>query len=183
MDRVIAGPIPGVIGVPELSLDDIGLRSQLEAHHADSFGWALACCRNSRAEAEDVLQIVYLKVLGGRAIFDGRSAFKTWLFSVIRRTAAGQRRTEWLHRIRLMEFFTRQPSSDGFSGFEANETLRNALLKLPARQREVLHLVFYHDMSIQEAASIMGVGIGSARTHYERGKKHMRKLLDVGGIP
>jgi len=38
--------------------------------------------------AADVLQIAYLKVLNGKAAFDARSSFKTWLFAVIRRTAA-----------------------------------------------------------------------------------------------
>jgi RNA polymerase sigma-70 factor (ECF subfamily) len=41
----------------------------------------------------------------------------------------------------------------------------------------VLHLVFYQDLTIQEAAQIMGVGIGSARQHYERGKARLRSLL------
>src|SRR2546425_11212497 len=100
MDGVIARPVVGGIGVPELSLDDVTLRSELEAHHAESYGWALSCCRRRREEAENVLQIVYLKVLGRRAVFDGRSTFKTWLFSVIRRTAAGERRTELFHKLR-----------------------------------------------------------------------------------
>jgi RNA polymerase sigma-70 factor (ECF subfamily) len=41
----------------------------------------------------------------------------------------------------------------------------------------VLHLVFYQDLSISEAAVIMGVSLGSARTHYERGKARLRELL------
>src|ERR1700692_2665627 len=103
MDRVMTRPILGGIAAAELSLDHITLGSQLEAHHVESYGWALSCCRHCREEAENVLQIVYLKVLGRRAIFDGRSSFKTWLFSVIRHTAAGERRTEMFHRLRLRE--------------------------------------------------------------------------------
>ena len=190
MDRVIVRPIVGGISVPELSLGDITLRSKLEAHHAESYGWALSCCRHCREEAENVLQIVYLKVLGRRAVFDGRSSFKTWLFSVIRLTAAGERRTELFRRLHLKEFFARQfvpgggPSGEDLaSSSEVQGNLRRALLKLPGRQREVLHLVFYHDMSIQEAAKVMGVGIGSARTHYERGKGQMRKYLEAGKRP
>jgi hypothetical protein len=52
--------------------------------------------------------------------------------------------------------------------------------QLPARQAEVLHLVFYQDLTINEAANVMRVGIGSARQHYERGKARLRTLLQPG---
>jgi DNA-directed RNA polymerase specialized sigma24 family protein len=64
----------------ERAMDEVELRRQLERAHADCFGWALACCRRDRDEAEEVLQTVYLRVLDGHARYDGRSSFRTWLF-------------------------------------------------------------------------------------------------------
>src|SRR5260370_4304812 len=68
------------------------LEQELERLHAESFAWALGCCSRDRAEAEDVLQEAYLKILEGRARFLGRSSLKTFFFSVIRRTASEHRR-------------------------------------------------------------------------------------------
>ena len=63
------------------------LRAALERHHAESMGWAMACCGFDRSEATDVLQDAYLKVLDGRAVFRGEASFRTWFFGVVRRTA------------------------------------------------------------------------------------------------
>ena len=163
--------------IAALALDDAGLRKALETHHVESFGWALSCCRRRRDEAENVLQLTYVKVLSGKAVFDGKSSFKTWLFAVIRKTAAHEHRMELWRRLRLSQI---PKALDGKPPGEQRGVeirLKEALGKLPARQREVLQLVFYHDLSIVEAAKVMGVGIGSARTHYERGKKQMRRGL------
>src|SRR3989442_1325100 len=78
------------------------LKAVLEQHHSSSFGWAMACCRRDPAEAEDVLQIVYLKVLEGKARFNGTASFKTWLFAVIRKTASDQRRKNLLRALTML---------------------------------------------------------------------------------
>ncbi|MBI2838726.1 MAG: sigma-70 family RNA polymerase sigma factor [Acidobacteria bacterium] len=162
--------------------------AELERLHARSFAWALACCRGNRSEAEEVLQVVYMKVVDGSARFSARSRFRTWLFGVIRLTALERRRTALLHR--LLEFRTYAwHRSDGYSAApktgdedERAEALRSALGKLPRRQREVINLVFYQDMSVAEAAEVMQVSVGSARSHYERGKKRLRIELQAVGM-
>jgi RNA polymerase sigma factor (sigma-70 family) len=173
-------PETGIAAVDRaVPLDDEALRAGLERHHAESFGWALHCCGRRRDEAENVLQLAYLKVLGGKAVFEGRSSFKTWLFSVIRRTAAGERRADLLRRLRLAEVpRTDRAASDSVELDEAREQLQAALQTLPARQRDVLHLVFYHEISIADAAAVMRISVGSARTHYERAKRRVRQLLE-----
>ena len=159
------------------------LKTVLEQHHASGFGWAMACCRRDPAEAEEVLQIVYLKVLEGKARYNGSSSFKTWLFAVIRKTALDQRRRSLLRTLTALKIADRRtarsehPDESAYRS-EIQVMFRRALALLPRRQREALELVFYHELNIQEAAAVMGVSLGSARTHYERGKKRLRQLLE-----
>ena len=162
-------------------MDSERLLLELEKQHRASFGWALACTGRDRREAEDVLQTSYLKVLDGRARFGGASSAKTWFFGVIRRTAQERRRRFWFAR--LVPDSHAEPSLEADPGVELDERqeaarLVAALGKLAVRQREVLELVFYHDMSIAEAAETLGLKVGTARTHYERGKRGLRKALE-----
>jgi RNA polymerase sigma-70 factor (ECF subfamily) len=164
-------------------MDGDELRRQLDGVHPDCFGWALACCNRDREEAEDVLQMTYLAVLDGRARHDGRSSFRTWLFGVIRRVAAGERRKAWARRLLLMRNGHRlapeRPAAQDLA-VEQDETsrvLERALDGLSTRQRAVLHLVFYQDLTVEEAAGVLGVSVGSARTHYARGKQRLAALL------
>jgi RNA polymerase sigma-70 factor, ECF subfamily len=170
-------------------MDNADLRSQLEKLHPESYGWALSCCRRDPADAEGILQDVYLKILEGRARYDARSSLKTWLFSVIRRTAAEHRRASLLRRLRLgndppaIEPSAIVESADeSVYRSELQMLFTRALRALPSRQREVMQLVFYHELSLQEASGVMGVSIGSARTHYDRGKKQLRKLMVESGV-
>jgi len=158
------------------------LERELDHLHPAAFGWAITCCGGDRGAGEDALQASYLKILDGRARFDGRASFRTWLFSVVRHTAAELRRRAALRRWLPLAALGTTP--DGrpdpaalLARAEATRRLTAALDRLPRRQREVLHLVFYQDLTITEAAAVVGVGLGTARTHYERGKAALKRLL------
>ena len=168
------------------AMEQCDLERELERLHSESWGWALACCRRDREMAEDVLQSAYLKVLAGRSGFNGDSSFKTWVFGVIRWTARTERR-------RRLVWFRRGADSDAVNDVadpvrgadsvvedaDRRASLTKALAGLSQRQREVLQLVFFHDMTIEEAAGVMKVSLGSARTHYERGKKALAQRLET----
>ncbi|MGH8134304.1 MAG: RNA polymerase sigma factor, partial [Steroidobacteraceae bacterium] len=66
---------------------------------------------------------------------------------------------------------------------ERNKRLSAAVGRLSRRQREVLHLVFYQDLTIEESAQALGLSLGSARTHFERGKQRLRALLQEDSKP
>jgi len=161
------------------------LKAELEKLHHASFGWALSCCRHNPSDAEEVLQMVYLKILQGKAIYRGESKLQTWLFAVIRKTAITERRKHVLRSLRTLGSTDENSSSEPDIELEWSDLqrrFRQALARLPKRQRETLHLVFYQDLSVAEAAEVMNISIGSARRHYERGKKRLRESLDREGV-
>ena len=159
------------------------LREHLGAGHRNAWEWALHVCHQDREAAGDVLQQVYLMVLDGRARFDGRSTFRTWLFGVIRRQAAGQRRTEWRRRWLLGRHAHPVDEAEAplaplqLERDEEVQRLATALAQLSPRQQAVLELVFHHDLTIEEAATVLRVSLGTARTHYTRGKQQLVALL------
>lgn len=160
-----------------LTMDRTELELELERLHAECWGWALACTGRDRSLAEDALHTAYLRVLSGRARFENRSRFKSWVFGVIRLTAMEElrRANRWRaggSELDMSDAVDPSPGADVTTEqSERNAALIAALASVSPRQREVLHLVFYHEMTIEEAAGVMGVSVGSARTHYERGKK------------
>jgi RNA polymerase sigma factor (sigma-70 family) len=155
------------------------LAAEIGRLHSDAFRWALSCCWRDHAEAEEVLQTSYLKLLDGRARFRGTSTFKTFLYSVIRRTAAERRRRERVRRALLLQWSPVSPPTVEQGPPPAVEVsrLRAALGALSSRQRETLELVFAHDLTLADAAAALGISLGSASVHYARGKERLRGLL------
>jgi len=162
------------------------LKAELAELHEASFAWAMACCDRRPQDAEDVLGATYVKILTGRAVFGGRSSVKTWLFAVIRNTAyevLRKRRKrqmllgQWAERDAPQEKYERARQGERLDERRKGEAVRAALEQLSEKQRRVLELVFYHGMTIEEASEVMEMNLGTARTHYARGKKRMLARL------
>ena len=153
-------------------------RSALEALHADVYGWALSRCDFDHAAAEDLVQQAYVELLSGKARFDNQSTLKTFVFSVVQNLARSRFR-RIASRLRLVKTFeqdvrgetvdSREPAVDG--------GVWRAVRALPARQRDVIELVFCRDLTIEEASRVMGVSTGTGRVHYDRAKKALREKL------
>mgnify|MGYP002628803580 CR=1 FL=1 len=148
------------------------LENLLEEQHKDAFFWSKQCCRLKPDEAEDVLQMAYLKVLDGKAKYSEKSSFKTWLFAIIRFTAI-----DHLKGNAVFSSFDDLENEVAEESTYQEKNYEQLLAQLPARQSEVLLLAFYHGMTLEEIAKTTGLHIGTVRTHYARGKAGLKKLL------
>ena len=152
--------------------------SALETLHADVSGWALSRCDFDVHTAEDLVQQAYIEVLSGRARFDGASSLKTFLFSVVQNLARSRYR-RLTSRLRLLRRYG-TPVEESTAPVEPDRlsVVWQAVQALPPRQRDVVELVFCRELTIEEAARIMGVSLGTGRTHYERAKRALRQTLE-----
>lgn len=177
------------IGMTEEALHNGSeLQDQLAAAHVQAWRWALLCAGRQHDLAQDALQNSYLAILDGSARFAGVSSFQTFLFAVIRRQIQLLQRRSWLDMVRPQRVIEQVSenalalacTSDAHLEHSLDAArLWHALELLPPRQREVLALVFGHDMSIAQAATVLNLRLGTARTHYARGKAALRASLGL----
>lgn len=155
-------------------------RQALAALHEQLYGWSLSRCGHDPTAAEDLMQQAYVEVLSGRARFYERSSLKTFLFGVVQMLARSRFRKK-ASRLRLVDKAAQ--SSETFTTLLADDdnarssAVWRAVQALPARQRDVTELVFCREMTIEEAASVMGVSTGTGRVHYDRAKKALAVAL------
>jgi len=150
-------------------------RSALEAIHGQVYGWALSRCDFDHATAEDLMQQAYVELLSGSARFDNKSTLKTFVFSVVQNLARSRFR-RISSRLRLVKQYTQESVTDAVEP-AANDGLWRAVRALPARQRDIIELVFCRELTVEQAAAVMGVSTGTGRVHYDRAKKALRSRL------
>ncbi|HYD49246.1 MAG TPA: sigma-70 family RNA polymerase sigma factor [Terriglobales bacterium] len=116
-------------------------------------------------EVDDLYQETWLRVVKHAGRFDGGKRFSTWLFQI-----AVNLGRDW-HRRRggesLSDGIGASDSTDVFVAADQVEATLDAqalLALLPEAQREVLILRFYHDLSEQEIADIVGCPRGTVKS-------------------
>ena len=157
-------------------------RKALAAIHSQLYGWALTRCGFDRSAAEDLIQEAYVAVLSGAARFDHKSTLKTFLFGVVQNLARSRFR-QIASRMRLVTTYTagaeHQGQDEARMDDRESRQVWKAVEALPARQRDVTELVFCRDLTIEEAAAVMGVSVGTGRVHYDRAKKALAGRLSA----
>lgn len=135
----------------------------------------------NRQLAEEVLQDVMLAVWDNAKNFEARSKVKTWLLVIARNRAINATRRKKLSLIDITKVFDLR--SDDTSPMEAVErhekqdNVREAIKKLPEGQREVLVLVFYHQLTGPEVAEVLDISEGTVKSRLHRAKETLRGLL------
>ena len=155
-------------------------RTLLERHR-ESLVLFLYSYVHSMEDAEELMLDAFAEAAAG-AGFSGRSTFKTWLFSIGKKK--GMMRLRKQRRVPICDE-TNAESEDlpefGVLRKERNLQLYRALRRLKTEYRQVLILLYFEQMSPEEAARVMGKTRKQTYNLAERGKKALRSELEGMG--
>ena len=152
----------------------------IDGHYMMIYRMAFRFSGNS-TDAEDVTQMVCIKLAQNISRFDGRSAFTTWLYQVVLNTARDWQRSQGRHTRGVVDIEGVEnvisTSEDAQKSLENKQQL-DAVRALPEPEREAIWLVFAEGLSHKQAADILGCAEGtiSYRIHEAR-----KKLVASGG--
>ncbi len=129
-------------------------------------------------DADDVCQEVMLKVLYGLKNFEGKSKFKTWLYSITYNECITQYRKERRKR-RLLDALSldllEEASDEKTPKLEERGGLDRWLIHVNPIDREILVLRFVAELEFQEIADIMHLGLSATKMRYKRALDRLRE--------
>lgn len=136
---------------------------------------------DDEAEAADVVQATWVRVVRGIGSLRDASRLAGWLYATLRRTALNHSRQtrRRLARVALANGHVEDPATAGDEGrFDDAERVHRGLAKLDLPQRELLTLFFLQDLSIDEIATVVGVPGGTVKSRLHHAKRELRRVLD-----
>lgn len=165
--------------------DEAALRLLFGRHRVPVYRFLVRMLRNE-AVAEDLTNEVFLEVWRHAATFEGRSAPSTWMLGIARNRAASllrKRRDAPLDETTLAAIpdDADDPEVSAQKGDKA-AALRRAMARLSPEHREIVDLVYYHELSVAEVGAIVGIPEATVKTRMFYARKKLSELLAEAGV-
>ena len=134
--------------------------------------------------AEDAVQEAYVDAWRSLPGLREPGKFDAWLDRILVRACQDQRRRTRRRIIELPMAPGAEPGiADHQSTFAQSDLLERGLQGLTVEQRTVLVLTYYLDLPVAEAASVMGIPIGTMKSRLHRAVSALRATIDAADRP
>lgn len=134
----------------------------------DVYRLALSYTR-SRADAEDVCQSVFLKMMEQASIAPGKE--KAWLMQVTANTCRNLLRSSWWRKTEGLE------QAIPAQAPQADTDVYGAVMALAPKYRVVIYLHYYAEYSTKDIANLLHISQSCVTTRLSRGREMLKNLL------
>jgi RNA polymerase sigma-70 factor (ECF subfamily) len=159
---------------------DVGAYATLLDRHAPVCLRYATRMLGNREDAEDAAQEAFVRAYGALARYEGRTAFRTWLFAIL----INRCRTLALHRSRRERRVA--VDEDAVAGAtvddptvttDLREEIQRAIGLLDPEHREAFLLKHVEELSYDEMSDATGVGVSALKMRVSRACARLRDLL------
>ncbi len=139
----------------------------------------------NRADAEDAVQETLVRAFRGALRFRGDACFRTWLYAIadnqcntLYRRRANRMLSDHVRALIALDYESHDEAARHDTGLI--DTVRETLDELPHGASDVLLLRFYSDLSIEDIATTLGIGLSAAKMRLYRSIALFRSLICAG---
>jgi RNA polymerase sigma-70 factor (ECF subfamily) len=184
---VVAEPLDRPLGEDEdhelVERSLIGDRAAFDAlvrkYQRSIFWLALRYVKNE-ADAQDVAQRAFVQAFHRISGFRRRSSFKTWVYRIAINLALNALRDRSRQKLEPLKDEFEAEVSDPVLAKEEQRRLRAAIQTLPPKQRTVVELRAFEELSFKEIGEIVQSSEDSAKVNYHHALKRLRVLIQEG---
>ncbi len=144
-----------------------------DKYNGSVYRLALSYCKNT-ADAEDIVQEVFMKLFSADIILPDERSEKAWIMTV-----TANKCRDMLRSLTYKYFHHSVALEDADLIYETPEesAVYNAVMELPPKYRIVIHLYYYEGYSTAETAKIIGISETAVQTRLYRGRNLLKKSL------
>ena len=135
--------------------------------------------------AEDCMQDAFIKLAIKKPKFNGKSSFKTWLYTIGRNIAVDHKRHDRRRNVSLDDYSSLSDETDLEQSYLMTEqkiNLRHAMCRLREDYQQVLYLTYFEGFSNEEAAKITGRSRKQIENLLYNARKALKTELEKEGF-
>ncbi len=159
---------------PEGFREFVGARSGALVRSA----WLLT---GDEAEAEDLVQTALAKTWSRWSGVVRQDAPEAYVRRVMLSTFLTWRRRRWRGELSVAAVPERADPRDAFAGVDLRPSVQAALRGLPPRQRAVIVLRFFDDLTEAQTADVLGCSVGTVKSQSAKALAKLRECQLLGG--
>jgi len=149
------------------------------------YGYLMKLVRE-REMVEDVLNETMMEVWRQAARFEGRASVNTWVFSIAHHRAVSRlrrKRETALDEESAAAIEDEAPTPDARAeSSDMNRLLATLMEQLSFEHREILHLAYYQEFSVQEIAEALDLPANTVKTRMFYARQRLKALLEKSGV-
>lgn len=163
-----------------LEKDPLAQKKLFDDYSKKMMGVCLRYTKDS-SEAEDVLQLAFIKVFGKLDMFNNEGSLEGWIRKIVVNTALDsiRKNKKFLDNVEIdkVDFQLQKNEVTGQDNLQAEDLLK-IIQKMPTGFKTVFNLYAIEGYSHKEIADELGISVNTSKSQYSRAKVYLQKLLE-----
>ncbi len=136
----------------------------------------------NKADAEDMMQNVFMKYIDSNITFNGDNHERAWFITVTKNACKDYLKSAWHKRRDEMATLEDIGDISYTDTYRYDDEILECIKKLKPNYKVVLYLYYYEEYSVKDIAGIMGRNESTIQTWLSAARKKLRKIIGGDNI-